>query len=438
MTDTGSDMKGLPTQAVNALMSLNEIMYVSPPEIGIAKRKTLQEDRFQQDLYTGGEMVMIAQTGSSFVNPYHSWLRFEVKAQNATPAAVSFGVGSMANLFEEILIESRTGVDVSRLRQAGLFIKNYQDWKHSPAWKATEGVAQGYPDKKDYKEDVAGTPLPLFAAASKTFCMRLSDLAPLFRQQEGKYLPPQLMEGLRIRIILANGNTALVNGTANAASYQIINPRIQWHVTDLNDMFKRKINEISATSGLILMYKELHQQNRSVTSSSVNYEINKAVAKGLKCYIVPRVIANIGSSTVVNSDSYSSQAYNFLEAQAHIGNDYFPQTKLTAQSVSDINEFYTYTLHSAGYVKPQHAPVVQPLLTAGGYGSTDSLNSKSAYIVSLNRSSVNDLDGYIINNSRSLLFDFTVGDGATPIRYDSYLEYLRMASVFTSNVDIKD
>jgi hypothetical protein len=430
MTDVKKNMDNLNDQSINALMALNEINYNMQPEIGISKNITHQSDLFQNSFYTGGEAICIAQTGSAFVDPYESYLTFKVIGT----ATSNFGVGSMCNLIEEILIESRTGVDIARLREAALFLKNRDDWEHDANWKATEGIAKGYPLKIDYGETVANTQP---TANIKTFTCRLSDLCGVFRPINCKLLPPMMMEGLRIRLVLNTANRALVDSGTNAKSYTVY-PSITWKVVELNDLFRRKIQEIAASRGLVVMYTEIHQQQRNVIGTAVNFEVNKAASKALKSYVIPRLASNIGTQ-LANKDSMSSSEFLFVKAQSRIGNSYFPQKSLETLSVGDFYEFYAYSLFSACNNNRNNI-VVQPLSTAGGYGSTSSLNSKAAFITSYNRSSVTDLDGYIINNSRSLLFDFEVSpaDPAVSYRYDTYLEYLRVAIIFTSNMDVKD
>lgn len=445
MTDVKEDTKQISPTVINALTAINKITYDTPAQIGITKRITHQEDQFTSQSYTGGEMLLIAQTGSAFVDPYDSWLKFDFAVTVADAAStMTFGTGSMANFFDEILIESRTGQDLSRLRSASLFIKNYQDWNHSPQWKATEGIAQYYPPKTDFKENA--TPFTIgaggIATATATVCMRMSDLMPCFRPLGGRLLPPQFMEGLRVRIILNSGaKIGVITGGAYAApTYSVNNPRIQWSVYMLDDVFKRKIQEIASTRGLVVMYKEVHQQQAPTNGTSFDNEVNKAVSKALRAYVVPRLSANV-TPTALAIDPNTSEIFAFRQVQSRIGNDYFPQKALTSTAVTDFREFYTYCLHSMGYVNKQDAPVVQPqngvANNPGCYGSADAENSKACMIFNYNKSSVSDLDGYTINNSRSLLFNFIMHN-ANAVRMDTFLEYLRVAIVFNSNIDVKD
>jgi len=430
--DSKQALSKIPDQAIGALMSINQITYQMAPEISVAKQATHQEDLFQQDTYSSGEMVLIAQTGSAYVNPKQSYIKFTITA-TADAGTPSFGVGSLTNVIDQILIESRTGVDLDRLRSANLFIKNYQDWSHSPQWKAGEGVAQGYSPKADFKEDTVNSTL----AVAKTYCLPLCDLCPLFRPEGGVYLPPFLMEGLRIRLLLAPAMLAVAStAIKTTASFTITRPRIVWHVTDLMDVFKRKLTEIASSRGLAIMYRSVHQQAQVTTATTVNQEINKAASKALRLFLVPRLQSQQGS-TIAISDAMSSSQFDFLAGQLRIGNMYFPQKPLQTASVADYYEFYKYSRDSAGYETPQEAPVVMPTSGAGGYGSTLPTNSKSCIIWSLNKSSVNGLDGYIVNNSRSLICDFDKAT-AESTRYDFFLEYLRVALVFVSNVDVKD
>lgn len=443
MTDVKQDMKEMSSQVLGALATMNKVMYDMPAQIGIAKKITHQEDQFQAQSYTGGEMLLIAQTGSAFVDPHDSWLKFSTTINTgANTSSLSFGVGSMANFIDEILIESRTGKDVCRVRAASVFIKNWQDWTHSPSWKATEAIAQLYPPKTTFDEGAATpTPVGSFAGTTTpTMCLRLSDLAPCFRPIGGKLLPPQFMEGLRIRLILKTGlalgpQITVVNP---AVTYTINNPRVMWKVCELDDPFKRKVQEIASTRGLVVLFKDIHQQNGSSTSAYDN-TVNKAVSNALRAYVVPRLVDDIGGSgTVLNVDPNTSQVFNWKTAQSRIGNDYFPQKALVSSATSDFREFYTYCLHSMGYDNPQYAPVVQPVATAGGYGSAVATNSKSIMIFNYNKSAVNDLDGYVLNNSRALIFDFTTHTPeANGVRYDTFVEYLAIAIVFNSNIDIK-
>ena len=366
-------------------------------------------------------MIWEAQTGSAFIDCEKSFLEFTVLSD----AAGSFGVGSALNCIQDSLVISRSGTELSRCFNVNLWGKYRQDWENSNAWATQVGPAQGYP---------AGATAALTTAV-KTYCIPLKYISPFFDQKS--YLPPQVMEGLRIRLDLATSGTAIVDTVgAGVSSFTISAPKIHWSTAHLADAFRRKVLEISASRGLVLLHKEVYHQQISVNGTAFNYEIRKAASKALSLAVIPRINSEVGNNTV-STDSMSSEIFNFTKAQIHIGSDYFPQQALEG-TATNANQMYNYCLQAHNKLGGKNPPNVTYGFASGvaGQYNGELKSSKASVAFDLNKSGVSDLDGYVVNNSRSVVVDITMVSADR--RLDSFMQHLRAVKVYPSNCDVKD
>jgi hypothetical protein len=95
-----------------SLLQVNQLSYRLPPQISIASKCTHVINYPQQSSYNQGQtMIFDCQTGSQFVDPAASYLRFVVKPADSLHG---FGSGQLLTSFPVLLSEL-------------LLAKNYQE-----------------------------------------------------------------------------------------------------------------------------------------------------------------------------------------------------------------------------------------------------------------------------------------------------------------------
>lgn len=404
----------LTDKLAESLLQVNRLLYRMPPALGITNRRNHRIDYFQQSSYQNGEtMVLDSQVGTDFVDPKNSYLKLKV-----TPVGVDcdFATGSAANVINRILVRTRTGKEVCRLENANLLTKYIQTYDCPKDWEETLGKAQGY--------NAGASTVP---QTGKVFIIPMW-IVPCFNVD--KLLPPQMTTGLRIEILLDTPGTALKADGPGLTSYTVDRPEIHWDTHDLADQFKRKIGEMAAKQGLNVVHKEFfHTIVSGGAATSYNFDVKKAASKALRLDVISRTPADVDDDT---KDSMASRNYEWEKWQARIGSDYFPNAPVSIDDVTEAGnaEAYYATLFAHQKVNQcWYPPSVTPTTYTAGGDAMISFN--------FNKSSVSELQGYAVNNSRAVLVDLTANASAAR-RLDVYLCYLRAAKYFTSNAEIRD
>jgi len=427
----------MDAKLVDSLLQVNQLTYRMPPQISIAQKVTHTIQYSQQANYSNGQtMVWDLQSGNSFVDAACSYLRFIVKPNDSTHC---FGSGSAANLFERIVIRTRTGRELSRVENSNLLSKFMDRYMKSDNWQQTIGKAQGYSQEsgeaKVYADAVPST--------GKLFIVPLCSMFPCFNLIGSKLLPPQMMSGLRIEIRLADPDTAFCSidqtDQKTLASYTVERPEIHLKEYTLNDNFARKINEM-ANQGLNCLYFEHYNTIVSQTTNAINYDIKKAVSKAVRLSVMTREQANINTA---GADVFESLPFNYETIQSNCGADYVPNQPLSmdgAATANNINEMYYYCLEENSKLEPWDPSSVTPVQFLGrdNDGSVNDKYSNAMVTFNWNRSNTSQLAGYTVSNSRSLLVNLKQQGVAKTVRIDTFLTYLRLAKVMNTNALVLD
>lgn len=416
----------------DSLLQVNQLSYRLPPQISIASKCTHVINYPQQASYNNGNtMIFDCQTGSQFVDPSASYLRFVVKpSANNTHG---FGSGSCANLFSRVVVRTNTGKELSRVEDARLIMKMLDVYNNSNDWRSTTGISQGYSPETG----AAATYCDPIPTAGRLFVLPVQTLMPCMSPHGAKLVPPNIMSGLRIELTLSSPNDAFCSvnqgGVASLASYIVDAVEMHWKVHELADAFQRKIQEMSQ-SGLNYLYKEhFHNIVSPGANTNINFDIKKACSKALTARILARP-ATIASGR----DTLASAVYNFNKIQTHIGSDYFPNQPLQVDGVpsaDNINESYYYALYAQDKLEKWNPSSVNPRQYLGAADYKTFNNGIMAW--NFNKSNVSDLAGYTTSNSRALLVDLQQAS-AVDVRLDVYLTFLRLAKVYQSNCVVLD
>jgi hypothetical protein len=242
------------------------------------------------------------------------------------------------------------------------------------------------------------------------------------------------MEGLRIELTLAGVGEAF-ESVAPLTGYTVTNAEIHSDAFDIADQFKRKVAEMSARQGLILVHKEyFHSNVGTITATNTyNYDIKKACSKACRNFNILRPNADIST---LNADSMNAEIYDVVRYQAHVGQDYMPNQPIDINApvtLANVNEAYYDTQFV--WDKVNQTWYCNTVTPEEFLGVVDKKLGMVAF--NLNKSHVTDLDGYVLNNSRALVVDIKC-DNNVARKVDTFLQHLRVAKVYTANAEIRD
>lgn len=429
-----------PTSGLTeSLLAVNQLSYQMPPSLGIASSVRHRMEFAQMNSYTVGSnggaspIVFDLQSGSSFIDPAVSYFVFRVShvANPVSPVPMGFGSGSVANIIQTVTVRSRTGREICRVENFNLITKYNDLIQNNTDRLSTIMKSQGYtPIGAYYGEEVP--------SAGRTFILPMATI-PCFSVINGRLLPPQLCEGMRIELLLEAAQVAFCpqrrDGVAPANfSYTVSRPYAHYCCYDLADAFQRQIAMVAAKSGLRLLHKEYFHTITATTGNQINYDIKKAASKALNCIIIERLVAN---TTSANADCFASVQNDILTYQGQIGSLYYPNAPLTISDVSENGNYesYYYSMYAASAL----SRAFNPSITLEQWtGVADKSQYNNNFIMfNLNSSNVSDLVGMTLNNSRAFLVNITTQTAGVD-RFDSYLQHLRATTVFTSNVTVLD
>jgi hypothetical protein len=421
-----------------SLLEVNQLSYRLPPQISITSKCTHVINYSQQSEYSNTSRTMIfdVQTGSQFVDPASSYLRFIVKPGTT---GFCFGSGSVCNLISRVVVRTANGKELSRVEDANLLIKMMDTYNNSKDWRNSAGKSQGYSDPADIKAATYGQLVP---TTGKLFVIPVQTIMPCMSPHGAKLVPPNIMSGLRIEITLASAADAFCKvdqsaALADLAAYTVEQCELHLKTYELADAFARKIAEMSQ-SGLNYLYKEhFHNIVSAGTNSNINFDIKKACSKALTARVLPRL-----STVGAGRDKMASLPYTVNKLQSHIGEAYFPNQNLQitgTPSADNVNEHYYYALYAQNKLEQWNPTGVSPKEFLGRVvdGTAADVYSSGIVAWSFNKSNVSDLSGYTTSNSRALLVDLQRSDAAN-VRLDVYLTFLRLCKAYLSNTVILD
>jgi hypothetical protein len=239
-----------------------------------------------------------------------------------------------------------------------------------------------------------------------------------------------LMSGLRMEIEWETAAVALKGATAD---YRILDMQMALDSYTLTDSVLRTLNETAALQGLEVVFASYHntQLSPSNTGTSLNMEVRKAVSRALGC--IMKVHSN--SVSEATNDSMASKDWDFTQLQARVGSLYFPQQPLKASTVGNVSvppdrESYFHTLRGFNKIKTPSAP---PAVSLSDFKAT-----MGVFCQDLERSSVQNLTGIPLNNSRTLAIQAEFANAPTEALVEVWLVYTRLCRVFLNNIEVEE
>lgn len=418
---------------------------------------------------------------------------------NATPELwTNWGYGSCLNLFQTIVVTSRSGVELMRTENFNRMSVARHRVKQSPGWFETTGIEMGYEpisEQTQFDEHrgqiIAPTacgqmvsPATFSASALKSpfrnkksqfiwrkksviadpsvksnkisFSIPMESLGGLFANDQ--LCPAALCSGMRIEIRLEDLKSAICSwgmwkSTLATAKYSascvlptaitsglkgtMSNIKLNCDTHLLNDAAMRELNRTSAQNGLEYVYTATYSQTTPVNQGTIESTVAKSVSRAISTFGGCYKLMKSDTS-VDNFKTAPPDEVAITQYQWRLGSMYYPHAPFESYS-----QFYSNLMYSLGEFNEGKCD-----LSPSEYRSLLSLFSAT-----FERSNLLRFSGVPINNSRTLscAAEFVKPDNrfggttssfvvsATPLPANKYeviiwLEYVSLAKAFLNNV----
>ncbi len=262
--------------------------------------------------------------------------------------------------------------------------------------------------------------------------------------------------------------------TTPLSGYGIENPEISMCAVQLTDAIQRTLNEFSTVNGLEIVYADYDRTSTPLKGGAqpVYTEVRKSASRALS--VMARVVRN--TTNTHTYDGYASCAGSYWRHyQWQLGSLYFPQQRVDSGASPQeimfdnvLTMMYSYTQDAFDRYHPKAAPTMATMRGVGvdfnrldlhptevhaEHGPSEYLAPYSAFgkwgsfvnggttvATTLERSTLFDLSGIPINNSRVLALR---GEVSLPTDTDFqatlfvFLKYVRLARVFLVNCEVE-
>jgi hypothetical protein len=431
LTNT-KDMSGQSKSGDNLKNSLivNNMSYKMAKSLTNSVSSTTTIQKFQNRVYRGSSTAeCVFNSGNDFVDFKDCWLNFSVKvlaptAGVAANVTAGWGCGSAMNLFGEIKVRDRSGVELDRLSGASRVNNWRSKWEQSKQWQETVGEVVGF--------NQTGSPtFPVGAVTDVAYSIPLSLLLGFFEPRGFVSAPPQLCSGLSIHIGLNSVQQAFMEGaleTGTISDFEISNMQISTRVATKQDSIARAVSQISSSSGLDYMFSRYHSSSSTapVGSTNIELQLQKAVSFGTQA----SVIAYADSTPALTVDYHLPLGYIYTSAQFNIGSVYLPLQAISNNNnalLSSANG-YLYTRKAWESQDPGHVSYTD--YKSGSTGAT-------SISTTLRRSNDLALSGTALNNSKILAVALEYGSLAAATKFVTVLKHDSVVRIYPNNSSVK-
>jgi len=312
---------------------VNNLIYVSPDPLSLAVQRNLCKNFFQRSTYEGGTGSTARcdlNSGSYYIDPANSYLTFDIQLTGTAPFLANFGIGSAMNCLNQILLRTKSGVEIDRVERANIFSLYETINTESIQYLNTNGSVEGF--QTNYLTgNSGGYVYPLNTQTAKRFVLPLKRLSNFFNPvKAGQLLPAAIMSGLSIEIIFEDYRTAFLKAPGaggTCTGYTISNIALMLDSVTLTDDCQKTLNSISSQSGLELTYARSYCSINEVNTTQVSCQVRKAVSNA--CYAMA-VILNPAHIQDITQDSFASMPFTVSRYQTRLGSLYFPQQPVIA------------------------------------------------------------------------------------------------------------
>ena len=324
-------------------------------------------------------------------------------------------IDTIGSLFSRVTVSTRSGQELCRVENFDLFASKYERYTTANA----KWVRLTDPCTVNASLDFAGDHIIAVMPLSWIPCFDNETL-----------LPSQLMEGLRIQFDLNSPNVVFKHTEAGTGvSSYTVTSNIHLDCTTLADQFSRRIAEVSASDGLVLLHKEPFHTIVNTTGTGLNFDVKKSCSKAVSFMVIPRISSNVTSGLHV---SQNSEPYPFTSMQCQVGSTFYPNSPLLQEgAAAKPTSRETYY-----YVQEQCSHDFDNAVVYNKFYTTTGDECIALFCQKLTDSS-DVMSGLVLNNSRALICNATFNNASTRT-IDAYLMHLRLVRVFSNNTTIRD
>ena len=383
------------------ILNVNGLFYKMPQPLSTSIVSTWKKQYASRNEYQPSQTVVFDLNCNAAVDPKKSYFKVNVLGLLSN-SVLNAGVMSC---IREVRILSKNGSELDR-------ISNFNHWGHF--------YSRNIVPLETYEDDavMAGFGATIVTTTATTFILPLHYLSGLFRPHGGVKLPPQLLSGCRIEMVLEDANNALTAGAA--ASYTWLNPEIQLYEHTLSDSSLKVLSSESANNGLEITYPRVFVVSEvQGTNEQYDTQIKKAVSQCTQVITVPKLTSDQNNLAENSFRSIVSTA--FSKFQFRLASSYFPN-----QEINDVREAY----HISRSVKP---------LKEGRKALTDlgEYQNEDFYVGSIIKTDGDiSSSGLAINNSASLAIKVETTGGLNKTFF-TFMEYTALARCFLSQTSVK-
>lgn len=405
-----SKQTGMSGQA-SKLMAVNELFYKMPAPLSVTVVTTNKKQYSTRNEYLPGQTVVFDLNCNSAVDAEKSFIKFTIQCTAGTPD-INFGGSTALNVIREVRIMSKNGAELDR-------ISNFNHWvRHYIRNCVPEDDFRTYSELWGFNLTTPN----IAVNASQTFVFPLAFLSGIFRPHGKVKLPPQLLSGARMELVLEDTSTAVIT-PLGASGYKMLNPEISLSEHSLGDNALKVLAEESANNGLEITYDRVFVASESNgTVSQFNTQIKKAVSQ------CTSIIAEPKNTTLLNAPNFDSflsvpGSTEFSKYQFRLASSYFPN-----QEVDDIREAWYYASKICDRHKMASFATYATYTGLGDFHVATQIKSDDEITSS----------GLPINNSASLAVNIETNVASTtPKTYFLYMTYTALARCFISQVSVK-
>lgn len=413
---------------------INQLIYAMPKALSVRTQKThlmMYPQRQTYEVSPSNTIIFTWNTGNSYIDLDNSFLKFRMVAKGVSVVTPpTFGVyGSGLNLFNQVRLKTKSGVEVARDEQCNLFNNYRLQYTKSSNWIDTLGAT--------FYLNSPTSPFNSANTLQTEICIPLTELCTFFRPlKSGQLLPPQLASGCQVELQLEKlakcfKDTASFFGVG--ATLELADISMMLSAVSLSDEISKVVNLESSQSGLEWTYERYHSYNSILPAgtSSVNAQISKAVSQSNH---VMSIISNNTTINLATADSFISEAWKCKAWQYRLGSAYYPQQTLQDNLTSAVKGASSYLLAMNSFDKMKANSQKDTSVTLSEFAGNLGIQA-----VSLQRDESLMVSGQPINNSRMLeliLERDGTADGTDKVEVNIFMSYISVCKAFIDNASV--
>lgn len=446
-----------------ALRDINRMVYLMPSQAGLFEQRTDKIYYFNNQTCLPGDTILAnGNSGADFLWGPNCYLKLIWTVTNTTaggPAAdsLNFGYGSIMNLIKEIRVTHVSGEVLEYIQNVNLIANLRARWDTSRTDQdklntllggtdidaAAQAGGSKYAGGFVFDINSSGGITALnqsfvyvpranggvsTGVSTFTSMIPMSYIAGLFDRKD-QYIPPALLAGSTIQVVLAPAAEAYTASNATIAITQI-RPSFLYDSSKAFDAAMRAVlNEQSSYDGLQYVYSTYFNTYLTSGTNSINLDVQQAAT------VTESVLAAFRPTTATGATLCTFQATP-TQYQWRIASDYKPQAPV------QIGSFAFLTAPASPIFAQSAEAYLQALKTFEnglhtystqvGEGASVSVyeynNFAAVYGTTLERSACGlSLTGLPTNNAS--LLNFQALKPVQNDRVDIFLKYLRVANL---------